>query len=151
MFPEPSTFGSAYHYCHFALPLHNFVIASPHSFFIRFAVLDMDAMCLRRQVAACLNYLMSGMGYWSEDIGGFWRPTNQYTDASYHELLVRWFQFGVFTPLFRVHGSASNTEIWNYGEQPMERLNHTISLRYLLLPYTYSLSWNMSLEVAALH
>ena len=52
---------------------------------------------LRRQVAASLNYAMSGMPYWSEDMGGFFRPSDQYVNSDYHDLLVRWFQFGAFT------------------------------------------------------
>lgn len=82
------------------------------------------------------------MFYRSEDIGGFFRPDDQYTSPDYHNLLVRWFQvcmklqlfiammcafrlcfhnaflllkFGSFTPIYRVHGGGSRTEIWNYG------------------------------------
>jgi len=93
---------------------------------------------LRRQVAASINYAMSGMPYWSEDIGGFFRPSDQYTSEDYHSLLIRWFQFGVFTPIYRVHGGGSNTEIWNYGPQVERVVNATHNLRYRLLPYTYS-------------
>merc|ERR1712107_144674 len=51
----------------------------------------------------------------------------------------RWFQFGAFTPIFRVHGAGSNTEIWNYGSAVESRINTSaIVLRYRLLPYTYS-------------
>lgn len=93
---------------------------------------------LRRQVAASLNYALSGMPYWSEDIGGFFRPSDQYTSADYHGLLCRWFQFGAFTPLYRVHGGGSHTEMWNYGDEVMGILNNTNNLRYRFLPYTYS-------------
>ena len=44
---------------------------------------------LRRQVAASLNYQLSGLPYWSEDMGGFLRPPDQYTSPEYHHLLVR--------------------------------------------------------------
>ena len=74
----------------------------------------------------------------SEDIGGFFRPGNQYSDEGYHELLTRWFQFGAFTPIYRVHGGGSHTEIWNYGDDTEQRLNNTNNLRYRFLPYTYS-------------
>jgi hypothetical protein len=47
-------------------------------------------------------------------------------------------QFGAFTPIYRVHGGGSNTEIWNYGPDVESRLNNTNNLRYRLLPYTYS-------------
>ena len=93
---------------------------------------------LRRQVAASINYQMSGIPYWSEDIGGFFRPKDQYTSEDYHNLLIRWFDFGAFTPIYRVHGGGSNTEMWNYGDAVMKRLNQTNNLRYRLLPYTYS-------------
>ena len=94
---------------------------------------------LRRQVAASTNYQLSGNPYWSEDIGGFFRPANQYTDPGYLKMLTRWFQFGAFTPIFRVHGGGSNTELWNYGNATMAHINGTaIALRYRLLPYTYS-------------
>ena len=93
---------------------------------------------LRRQVSAALNYQASGIPYWSEDIGGFFRPHDQYTSADYHDMLVRWFQFGAFTPLYRVHGGGSNTEPWNYGDAVMRLVNNTHNLRYRLLPYTYS-------------
>ncbi|KAJ9469327.1 Alpha-xylosidase [Diplonema papillatum] len=93
---------------------------------------------LRRQVYASVNFQLSGIPYWSMDIGGFFRPGDQYTSSSYHNLLVRWFQFGAFTPIFRLHGTA-NTEPWNYGASTMTAINTTaIALRYRFLPYTYS-------------
>ena len=67
-------------------------------------------------MAASLNYQLSGIPYWSEDIGGFFRPDGQHTDPGYAALLTRWFQFGVFTPIFRVHGTNGNTELWEFGE-----------------------------------
>ena len=57
---------------------------------------------LRRQVSASLNFALSGLPYWSEDIGGFFRPNDQYTSTDYRHLLIRWFQFGLFTPIYRV-------------------------------------------------
>ena len=93
---------------------------------------------LRRQVSASLNYQMSGIPYWSQDIGGFFRPTDQYTSSDYHDLLVRWFHFGVFVPIYRVHGGGSHTEPWHYGDVVMARINATNNLRYRMLPYTYS-------------
>jgi len=94
---------------------------------------------LRRQIAASLNYQMAGIPYWSEDIGGFFRPKDQYKSLAYHDLLIRWFQFGAFTPIFRVHGAGTATELWNFGESTMKVINvSAIGLRYRLLPYTYS-------------
>ena len=95
---------------------------------------------LRRQVAAALNYQASGIPYWSEDIGGFFRPHDAHTDAAYHTLLIRWFQYGAFTPIFRVHGTGDGgTELWLFGESTMQHIvTSAIDLRYALLPYTYS-------------
>jgi alpha-glucosidase (family GH31 glycosyl hydrolase) len=93
---------------------------------------------MRRQVAASINYQMSGMPYWSQDIGGFFRPHDQYTSPDYQNLLVRWFQFGCFTPLYRVHGGGTNTEIWNFGDDVTRRVNMTHALRYRMLPYNYA-------------
>jgi alpha-D-xyloside xylohydrolase len=95
---------------------------------------------LQRQVGAALGFQLSGMPYWAQDIGGFFRPTDQYTSAAYQELLVRWFQFGAFCPIYRVHGDNSSTELWNYGNLTMEAVNFTTTLRYRMLPYTYSLA-----------
>lgn len=94
---------------------------------------------LRRQIANSINYQLSGIPYWAQDIGGFFRPSDQYTSADYHALLTRWFQFGVFTPIFRVHGGGTNTELWNFGDKVMHTINSSaISLRYRLMSYTYS-------------
>jgi alpha-D-xyloside xylohydrolase len=73
------------------------------------------------------------------DTGGFFRPVDQYTSPDYLELLVRWFQFAAFTPLMRVHGGHSNTELWNYPSWTMAAIiKSAIRLRYRLLPFTYS-------------
>ncbi len=58
----------------------------------------------RRQIPAGLSFGMTGFPYWTTDIGGFFRPADQYTSTDYHELLIRWFQFGAFCPIFRIHG-----------------------------------------------
>ena len=56
--------------------------------------------------------------YWTTDIGGFFRPGHsQYTDEKYHELLTRWYQWGAFNPIFRMHGYQTETEPWKYGEK----------------------------------
>merc|ERR1719446_21021 len=94
---------------------------------------------LRRQISSAINYQMSGIPYWAQDIGGFFRPGDQYNSADSHDMLTRWFQFGVFTPIFRVHGGGTNTELWNFGDVVMDTINASaISLRYRLLPYTYA-------------
>jgi len=99
---------------------------------------------LRRQIAAGLSFSMSGLPYWTTDIGGFFRPENQYTSDAYHELLIRWFQYGAFCPIFRVHGYKSNAELWNYGAEVEKLLMQYDELRYRLLPYIYSAAWGVT-------
>ena len=99
---------------------------------------------LRRQIPAGLSFGMSGIPYWTTDIGGFFRPTDQYTSADYHELLIRWFQFGAFCPIFRIHGYQSKTEMWNYGPEVEKTLTQYDELRYRLLPYIYSAAWGVT-------
>jgi alpha-D-xyloside xylohydrolase len=99
---------------------------------------------LRRQIPAGLSFSMSGLPYWTTDIGGFFRPEDQYTSQAYHELLIRWFQYGTFCPIFRVHGYKSNAEVWNYGPQVQNILTQYDELRYRLLPYIYSAAWGVT-------
>jgi alpha-D-xyloside xylohydrolase len=99
---------------------------------------------LQRQIPAGLSFSMSGMPYWTTDIGGFFRPEDQYTSGAYHELLIRWFQYGSFCPIFRVHGYKSNAELWNYGPQVEQIFRQYDELRYRLLPYIYSAAWGVT-------
>ena len=99
---------------------------------------------LQRQIPAGLSFSMSGMPYWTTDIGGFFRPDDQYTSDAYHELLIRWFEYGTFCPIFRVHGYKSNAELWNYGPQVEHVLAQYDELRYRLLPYIYSAAWGVT-------
>jgi alpha-D-xyloside xylohydrolase len=99
---------------------------------------------LRRQIPAGLSFSMSGLPYWTTDIGGFFRPDDQYTSDAYHELLIRWFEFGAFCPILRVHGFHSATEMWNYGPEVEKVLREYDTLRYRLLPYVYSEAWNVT-------
>ncbi len=106
------------------------------------------------QISAGLNFTMSGMPYWSHDIGGFFRDSksinpifdSQYTNAEYIELLSRWFQFGAFSPVFRIHGYVSETEIWRYGKDFEAMARKFIDLRYQLMPYIYSQAWRVTNE-----
>jgi alpha-D-xyloside xylohydrolase len=94
---------------------------------------------LRRQVAAGLNYVVTGLPWWTTDTGGFFRPgAGQYTSAEYRERFLRWLQFSTFTPLMRVHGYQTDTEPWRYGETFESETRRWLELRYRLLPYTYS-------------
>ncbi|HSE20469.1 MAG TPA: TIM-barrel domain-containing protein, partial [Pyrinomonadaceae bacterium] len=99
---------------------------------------------LQRQIPAGLSFAMSGIPYWTTDVGGFFRPKDQYTSEAYHELLVRWFEYGAFCPIFRVHGYQSRAEIWNYGPQVEDILRRYDDLRYRLLPYIYSAAWGVT-------
>ena len=103
-----------------------------------------DWITFRRQIAGGLSFSMSGIPYWTTDIGGFFRPKDQYTSDAYHEVLVRWFQYGAFCPIFRVHGYVSNAELWNYGPQVENILTQYDELRYRLMPYIYSSAWGVT-------
>ncbi len=104
-----------------------------------------DWETFKRQIVAGLNYSMSGLPYWTTDIGGFFRPGNsQYTDKNYHELLIRWFQWGAFNPIFRVHGYMSETEPWKYGQLVEEMIREVLHWRYQFIPYIYSEAWQIT-------
>jgi alpha-D-xyloside xylohydrolase len=105
---------------------------------------------LRRQIPAGLNFSASGMPWWTTDVGGFFRPRDQYTSPEYQELLVRWFEFGAFSPIFRIHGYQSETEIWKYGAETERILRQYDELRYRLLPYIYSTAWEVSSRNASM-
>jgi len=99
----------------------------------------------KRQIVAGLNYSLTGMPYWTTDIGGFFRPGNgQYTDPSYHDILTRWFQWGAFCPIFRIHGYQTETEPWKYGDSVEANMRTVLNLRYRLMPYIYSQAWQVS-------
>jgi alpha-D-xyloside xylohydrolase len=99
----------------------------------------------RRQIVAGLNYTITGFPYWTTDIGGFFRPgKSQYTDEKYQELLTRWFQWGTFNPIFRIHGYQSETEPWKYGQTVEDNMRKMLNLRYRLLPYIYSKAWQVT-------
>jgi alpha-D-xyloside xylohydrolase len=103
--------------------------------------INSDWVFLRRQIPAGLNYSLSGLPYWTTDIGGF--VSGNPDDPSYRELFVRWFQFGTFNPILRVHGTRSTdqNELWSYGAEAQKILVRFDNLRYRLLPYIYSLAW----------
>ena len=98
-----------------------------------------DWVTFQRQISAGLNYAISGMPYWTTDIGGFISGGNL-NDPQFRELFVRWFQFGTFSPIFRVHGTRNpdENELWSYGADNQKILVDYDTLRYRLLPYIYS-------------
>jgi len=101
---------------------------------------------LKREIPAGLNYSMSGLPYWTTDVGGFLGGNTD--DPKYQELFVRWFQYGSFCPVFRVHGTRTNNqnELWSYGKRAQDILTLYDRLHYRLLPYTYSLAARTTLE-----
>jgi len=102
----------------------------------------------RNQISAGLNFCMTGIPYWTTDIGAF-LPDNPLgnKDNAYREIYLRWFQYGVFNPIFRSHGSGTAREIWNFGGEdswtykPLLKFDN---LRYRLLPYIYSMAWQVT-------
>lgn len=103
-----------------------------------------DFETYKRQIPAGLNFALSGIPYWTTDIGGFILGDNK--SPEYRELFVRWFEYGTFCPIFRVHGTrtANENELWSYGEQAQAILTKFDTLRYRLLPYIYSLAWKVT-------
>jgi alpha-D-xyloside xylohydrolase len=108
--------------------------------------INSDFFTLKRQVSAGLNFALSGMPYWTTDIGGF--VFGNPNDPAFRELFIRWFQFGTFSPIFRVHGTRNpdQNELWSYGPEAQKILVNYDNLRYRLLPYIYSLAWKTTSE-----
>ncbi|HEY1577958.1 MAG TPA: glycoside hydrolase family 31 protein [Terracidiphilus sp.] len=104
-----------------------------------------DWETFKRQIPAGLNYSISGNPYWTTDIGGFISGGNL-NDPKFRELFVRWFQFGAFSPIFRVHGTRNpdENELWSYGPDAQKILVDYDNLRYRLLPYIYSAAWQVT-------
>ena len=98
----------------------------------------------RRQIPAGLNLSVSGIPYWTTDIGGFVAANPD--DPAYRELYLRWFQFGAFSPVFRAHGTrtTNQNEIWSYGPEAQKILTAYDQLRYRLMPYLYSVAWQVT-------
>jgi alpha-D-xyloside xylohydrolase len=105
---------------------------------------------MKAQISAGLNYAMSGIPYWTMDIGGF-SVENRYVRAKegsedlneWRELNTRWYQFGSFCPLFRSHGQYPLREVYNIspeGHPAYKSMVYYDKLRYYLMPYIYSLA-----------
>jgi alpha-D-xyloside xylohydrolase len=91
------------------------------------------------QIPAGLNICATGLPYFCTDIGGF-------TGEPDPAVLVRWFQWGAFNPVFRIHGTR-NTEPWIQPQAAHEQILVNYSrLRYRLFPYVYSLAWKVTSE-----
>lgn len=102
---------------------------------------------LRMQIKSGLNMAMCGMPWWTTDIGGFYGGDIE--SDYFRELIVRWFQYGLFCPVMRLHGSRNghdrtrdileptggDNEIWSFGDRDFEILRDLIFLRERLRPY----------------
>lgn len=104
---------------------------------------------LRNQISAGLNFSLTGIPYWNADIGGFFltRFRKKLADPEYRELYVRWLEFGTFTPMMRSHGADAPREIYQFGkkgDKAYDAIEKYINLRYRLLPYIYSTSWDVT-------
>lgn len=89
-------------------------------------------------IKAGLNIGMSGVGYWAHCMGGFEHEADP-------ELYVRWCQFGLMSPVAHLFGMdhPGYKEPWNYGERAMKIYRSYDSLRYSLIPYLYTMGWEM--------
>ena len=106
---------------------------------------------LRNQLAAGLNMGMAGIPWWTTDIGGFHGGNPD--DESFRELLIRWFQYGTFCPVMRIHGdrepkqpqqgttggagccSGADNEVWSFGDKAYEILKQYLNIREKMKPY----------------
>lgn len=108
---------------------------------------------MKQQIQAGLNMGLAGIPWWTSDIGGFLGGDNE--DPAFRELLVRWFAWGAFCPVFRLHGerspyherteeyrngirqfsSAQDNEVWTWGEEIYQILKSYLLLRERLRPY----------------
>lgn len=116
---------------------------------------------MRTQITAGLNYSLSGLPYWTLDIGGF-ATENRYNKVpmetsdleEWRELQTRWFQWGSFLPLFRSHGQFPLREPFNIAPEnhpAYQSMLYYNQLRYRLLPYYYSLAgWAYHLDYTLL-
>jgi len=101
---------------------------------------------LRNQVTQGINACASGIPYWTSDIGGYMSRVSKdgipdWTLPQYRELFTRWFQFGAFCPIMRIHGKGERALFSkNWDENTRAILLKYDKLRYRLLPYIYSLA-----------
>ena len=98
-----------------------------------------------KQIPAGLNIGLSGIPYWTTDIGGFFPGYDGgNSNPVYRQLFTRWFQFGAFCPIFRVHGTGMDKELWRFGPDTEKVLVKYDNLRYRLMPYIYSDAWQVT-------
>jgi alpha-D-xyloside xylohydrolase len=103
----------------------------------------------RNQVPQGINACASGIPYWTSDIGGYhfhWQAPDWSAPVN-RELFTRWFQFGTFSPIFRIHGKGERalfSDNWDASTKSI--LLKYDNLRYRLLPYIYSMAWKVTNE-----
>ena len=109
---------------------------------------------LQNQLVAAIQFSLSGIPYWTFDIGAFfvkkginWYWNGDYNDAAknpaYRELYTRWLQLGAFLPMFRAHGTDCRREPWAFEDESnifYNAITDFIKLRYSLMPYIYSVA-----------
>ena len=112
---------------------------------------------MKTQVTAGLNFSISGVPYWSQDIGGFsvekrYEAAQRFFDATgrenedlkdWRELNVRWHEWGMWAPMYRTHGQFPFREPWNIAPEShpaYKAIAECMQLRYRLMPYIYSLA-----------
>jgi alpha-D-xyloside xylohydrolase len=111
---------------------------------------------MKAQISAGLNFSLSGIPYWTMDIGGFC-VERRYVQAregsedlkEWRELNTRWYQFGSFVPLYRAHGQYPLREVFNIAPENHPAYQSIVKynkLRYRLMPYIYSLAGKVYLE-----
>jgi len=109
----------------------------------------------RKQIPICLNYTLTANPNVNTDLGGFFANAYNkgYVDQTacqnpmYQELYIRWMQFGTFCPMMRSHGTEVYRELYHFGkkgEPVYDALLNAVKLRYQLMPYIYSTSWQVS-------
>ncbi|WP_438478272.1 TIM-barrel domain-containing protein [Streptococcus pluranimalium] len=117
--------------------------------------IDSSFESLRNQVNTGINVGLSGMPWWTTDIGGFHGGNPE--DQEFRELMIRWFQYAVFSPVLRMHGdrlphsaplsnsgggsmpTGAPNEIWSYGEVAEKIFLKYLKVREYLKDYIYSL------------
>lgn len=110
---------------------------------------------LRNQFAAGLNMGLAGIPWWTTDIGGFFG--GHIDDPDFHEVLIRWFEYGTFCPVMRLHGyrwpfkpqygttggaecvSGADNEVWSYGDKVYEICKKYLKIREAMMPYITTL------------
>jgi alpha-D-xyloside xylohydrolase len=109
--------------------------------------IDCDFPTFAKQIPGGLNYALAGMPYWTTDIGGYWGHDLDWSSSANNELFTRWFQFGAFCPIFRIHGGGSRELYGNqWSATTKANLLAIDQLRYRLMPYVYSLAWKVTSE-----